>query len=182
MKKVDRNMKTILSIPSKACYRLKNHLLPTDVDLEELAFVFASVTQNEDELKFKYREWFPIQPDGFSTRSSFHLQLTDEMRAGIIKKAHDLDCSIIELHSHIGPYPACFSPSDWCGFKEFVPHVLWRLKGKPYAAVVVTQSGFDALVWTNNSQKPKLLDELRIGKISMSPTNLSLSKRKYYEI
>ncbi len=174
-------MKTILSITSKVFRKLKNHLLPIEGDLEEAAFVFTSLIKNKNELIFKYKEWFPVQKAGFSNRSSYHFELTNELRAGIIKKAHDLDCSIIEFHSHLGSYPSCFSPSDWCGFEEFVPHVLWRLKGKPYVAVVVTKSGFDALVWKSKGQNPKFLNELRIGKNSMSPTRLSFPRRKYYE-
>ena len=175
-------MKTILSIPYKVFRKLKNHLLPIEGDLEEAAFVFTSLIKNKNELIFKYKEWFPVPKDGFSSRSSYHFELANETRAGIIKKAHDLDCSIIEFHSHLGSYPSCFSPSDWCGFEEFVPHVLWRLKGKPYIAVVVATSGFDALVWKSIEQNPKFLNELRIGKISMSLTNLSLPRSRYYEV
>ncbi len=175
-------MKTIINIPPKVYRRLKNHLLPIDGDLEEVAFVFTSLIKNKNEITFKYKEWVPVQSNSFSSRSSFHFELSDKMRAGIIKKAHDLNCSIIEFHSHLGSSPACFSPSDWCGFEEFVPHVLWRLKGKPYVAVVVAKSGFDALVWTDNAQNSKFLDELRVRKVRMCPTNLSLTRRGYYEI
>ena len=67
--------------------------------------------------------------DKFENRSSFHFELSDEIRAKIIKKAHDLDCSIIEFHSHLGYYPACFSSSDWCGFEEFGRMYYGDLKG-----------------------------------------------------
>jgi len=174
-------MKTVLSIPSKVYNKLKNHLLPKMEDVEEAAFVFTSLFKNKNELIFKYKEWFPVKVDEFENRSSFHFELSDEIRAKIIKKAHDLDCSIIEFHSHLGYYPACFSYSDWCGFEEFVPHVLWRLKGKHYVAIVMARSGFDALVWKSKVQNYNFLDELRVGRIRMYPTRLSLPRRRYYE-
>ena len=105
--------------------------------------------------------------------------MSEEIRAKIIKIGHDLNCSIVEFHSHLGSYPACFSYSDWGGFDEFVPHILWRLKEKHYIAVVMTRSGFDSLVWSDKEKDPELLDSISIGKENLYPTKLSLPRSKY---
>ena len=72
------------------------------------------------------------------------------------------------------PWPAQFSEYDREGLLETVPHMLWRLAKRPYAAIVVAPSGFDALVWLSDPQKPSALDALVAGSQIMKPTNLSL--------
>ncbi|MFQ5807933.1 MAG: hypothetical protein ACE5I3_15925, partial [Phycisphaerae bacterium] len=56
-------------------------------------------------------------------------------------EAHDRDACLVELHSHTSPWPAAFSVSDMIGFRDFVPHILWRLR-RPYGAVVVAGETF----------------------------------------
>ena len=157
------------------------HLLPKRFLVEEAAFMFVRHDiKNEDEI-FKYLEWFPVPPNGFLSRSGYHFELTDEVRAKAIKQAHDLNASLVELHSHKGRQPAQFSPSDLLGFREFVPHVLWRLKMRPYLAVVVSRSGFDGLVWMVNPDDPKGLDGILVEKTVLKPTKLSNLRYGYYD-
>ena len=111
------------------------------------AFLFARHRTEDAEQIFETIEWYPVPPDGYGVRNEFHFELTDEVRAHVIKRAHDLGACIVEVHSHGGPLPAAFSPSDLWGFREFVPHVWWRLKGRPYLALVATRRDFDGLAW-----------------------------------
>lgn len=116
-------------------------------------------------------------PDnGFIIRSPYHFELTEQMRATVIKKAHDLDASIVELHSHKGSRWAEFSESDLFGFQEFVPHVWWRLKGRPYIAVVVSHTSFDGLVWLTNPNIPQRLDGIVTENSFLRPTKLTFIK------
>ena len=102
-----------------------------------------------------------------------HFALSDWVRADVIKRAHDLDASIAEFHSHLGPWPAEFSLTDQIGFQDFVPHVMWRLKGRPYLAVVVTPRDIDALVWMSDPKSPQHLDGIRAGDTIVRTTQLS---------
>ncbi len=174
-------MRSILSIPLEVYNKLKYHLLPKKMNAEEAAFVFASKTIERNNLIFQYKELFTVKENEFLCRTPYHFELSEEIRPKIIKKGHDLNCSIVEFHSHLGSHPACFSYSDWCGFDEFVPHILWRLKGKHYIAVVMTRSGFDSLIWKDKENDPEFLDLLSIGRDIIYPTKLSLPRRKYYD-
>lgn len=69
------------------------------------------------------------------------------MRAGLITRAHELSAGLVELHSHPNQRGACFSWSDLHGFDDFVPHVMWRLGGRPYVAVVMAVDSLDGVVW-----------------------------------
>jgi hypothetical protein len=148
------------------------HLAAPEREVEEAAFVFASHLEDGDR-RFRAIEWYAVPPDGFARQSSFYLELTDETRAHVIKRAHDLGASLVELHSHVGPHPAAFSLSDLAGFEEFVPHVWWRLKGKPYVAVVATDSGFDGLAWVSDPLTPVRIDGISVAGSVLEPSRLS---------
>jgi len=152
---------------------LWRHLLPHPDAEEEAAFLFARWTDNDTTGTFECVQWTPLPPEGFLSRSEYHLELTDAARAAAIKQAHDLGTSLVEFHSHTGRSPARFSPSDLVGFREFVPHVWWRLKGRPYLAVVVSRSGFDGLAWTVDPRTRRRLDAIVAGGVLLRPTALS---------
>ena len=123
----------LLHLPQEVHEALLTHLLPMQNRAEEAAFVFARPAEAAGSRTLEHVEWLPVPPEGFAARSRFHFELNDATRAAVIKRAHDLRASLIEFHSHHGPLPAEFSASDWAGFEEFVPHVRWRLRGRPYA-------------------------------------------------
>ena len=159
----------VVSVPEQIYRMVRRHLLPGWHRLEEAAFLYA--VPNED--AFEYLEWFPVPASGFVSRSAYYLELNDETRAKVIKRAHDLGASIVELHSHVGRERARFSPSDFSGFRDFVPHVLWRLKHLPYLAVIMTRTGFDGFVWKPGLDAPERLHGIQVGSRLLAPTELS---------
>ncbi|MFQ5803614.1 MAG: hypothetical protein ACE5JQ_12025 [Candidatus Methylomirabilales bacterium] len=166
----------LLDVPKEVYTALQAHLLPADSETEEAAFVFAHGAMDEGETVFRYAEWLAITPEGFVQRSEGYLELTDETRARVIKRAHDLGASIAEFHSHPFPGRAAFSLSDRAGLTEFVPHALWRLKGRPYIAVVVAPTSFDGLVWSPDAKTPRRLDGIMVGGRVLRPTGLTLRR------
>lgn len=172
----------VLEIPGRVRRALWAHLLPQRDPIEEVAFLFARQETSSDEERLRTVDWHPVPPEGFESRSAFHLDLGDHARAAAIKRAHDLGASIVEFHSHTGTWPAAFSPSDLAGFREFVPHVWWRLKSRPYAAVVVTKTGFDALAWIEGPDLPLRLTALESGGSILRPTALTPLIKKHDEL
>ena len=169
----------VLELPATVHEELHRHLVRKPGGNEQAAFVFAKHCATDN--RFGYLEWFPVPPEGFVVQLPYHFELTDETRARTIKRAHDLGCSVIEFHSHTGPWPAQFSPSDWSGFEEIVPHFWWRLKARPYAAVVVTKDGFDALAWLVDPNTPTRLAGISVGDQLLEPTRLSPVERDGYD-
>jgi len=157
----------IIALTKPEYSRLRAHLLPPGSEDEEAAFAFADVEQT-DGCCFVPREWLLLTPDDFAHRSPYHLELADETRARIIKRAHDLGTSIVEFHSHpcnlVG-----FSQSDSAGMAEFVPHVWWRLKGRPYAAVVIAPDGLEGFAWTKNPQTSERIAGLKVDSKLIKP-------------
>ncbi len=151
---------------------LLQHLLPPGSPYEEAAFLFADV---HDDNTFVVRDWAPIAADEFHHRSPYYLELADDTRARVIKRAHDLGASLVEVHSH-PCYHAVFSESDIAGFHEFVPHVMWRLKSRPYMAIVFSPGAFDGLVWLDAPDRPAALGHIVIGDLKLAPTGLSLAR------
>lgn len=174
-------LQSTILIPEEVYDDICNHLIPKNVKSERVAFIFATVSKTEKSVQFQFKDWHPVQPHEYEYQSSIYVELKDEMRPKIIKRAFDLDAAMIEVHSHPHPSPASFSPSDLYGFEDFVPHVWWRLGGKPYAAIVFSHSDFDALVWIDNPKNPQQLTEIIVGDRHLNPNALSLRNggRKY---
>lgn len=169
---------TVVRVPEHVFRSVRRHLLPWWHRVEEAAFLYAAPTDDA----LEYLEWFPVPASDFASRSAYHLELKEETYARAIKRAHDLGASIVEMHSHLGRSPAKFSPSDLIGFRDFVPHVLWRLKHLPYLAVVMTRSGFDGFVWKCGPDEPERLAGIQVESRLLTPTELSpLPNRRYDE-
>ena len=164
---------TWLRLPESDLARIVSHLVPEVMLHEEAAFGFAAYEASDGEPTFRLLEWAPVPTDGFESRSLYHLSLSDEARTGAIKRAHDLQCCLVEWHSHYGSRPAEFSSSDLWGFAEFVPHVRWRLGGRPYAAVVVADGSFDGFAWIDDGAPRRLSMRLEPGGTLLSPTRIS---------
>jgi hypothetical protein len=148
------------------------HLLPPEQEVEQAAFLYATVTDKQ----FQITDWEPLVTPDFVIQTSFHIELTDGVRARVIKRAHDSGLALLEIHSHLGKWLAQFSPSDLAGFQDWVPHVRWRLRGKPYGALVATHSGFDGLAWID--EQPVVLNMIVGGRIR---TATGLSAKETYE-
>jgi len=158
--------------------RLRRHLLRTP-RCEQGAFLFCrhSVSDDGDHV-FECEDWSPLKRADYEVQADDYLELTDAARARLIKQAHDRGVCLVESHSHPGPYPATFSYSDLTGLDEFVPHVRWRLRGRPYAALVFAQSGFDGLAWTDGaSTPPRQLVAIETEKARLAATGLTLARR-----
>lgn len=144
---------------------LRRHL---SGDVEEVAFLFTEPYQ--DDRRLKVRDVMPISVEGFDFQSDYHVELADGLRPQLIKRAWDEDACLIEAHSHTEGR-AAFSPSDLWGFEEWVPHLRWRLRRRPYAALVFAREDFDALVWHGDGP-PVGLDAIEIaGGESLRPTD-----------
>lgn len=167
-------MKAFLKMESGVLDELMAHLLPRHSGEEQAAFLFARAEHGDQQVMLEVAETQKLGPGDFISQQNDYLELADATRAGLIKRAHDLDTSLVELHSHPGPWPAGFSYADRLGLQETVPHMWWRLKKRPYLAIVVAKSGFDALLWLDGPKVPRPLDGILAGERLLKPTNSSL--------
>ena len=162
-------MPLTLTLSSEGFERLREHLFAGQD--EQAAFGFAIWMPSTSTLEITALELIP--PDGFAFQSDYHIELSPKTQAGVIKRAFDLQASLVEFHSHRSSWPATFSWSDFRGFEEFVPHVRWRLAGRPYAAVVLHESSLDGLVWVDQTPLPISRIEPR-GQKPRPTTGLSI--------
>ena len=167
-------MKAYLAIKGPAYRTLMAHLLPPDCHQEQAAFLFTHTQRELRKICFAVAGIKLLSPEDFTVQEGDYLAMADSTRAGLIKQAHDMAASLIEIHSHPGPWPAAFSLADREGLRETVPHMWWRLNRRPYLALVVARSGFDALVWVDNPTAPQALDGLLVDGRTLIPTNASL--------
>ena len=164
-----------LKLDTELYSRLWSHLLPKGSKIEQLAFLFCKTTTLDGGVVFEpVDDWLLDGAEYFAAQHIDHLELSDEARIRVIKHAHVLGASLVELHSHPGPWPAAFSLYDKAGLEETVPHMRWRLRNRPYLAIVVAPSGFDALVWPRNARVPEPLAGIDLDDRILRPTNASL--------
>jgi proteasome lid subunit RPN8/RPN11 len=146
--------------------------------VEHVAFLFTAPAQSSKTLRVC--EIYPVPNDGFDFQSHMHVELTDEVRARVIKRAHDIGGSLVEVHSHLGG-PARFSASDLAGFEDWVPHVRWRLADRPYVAIVFSGEAFDALVWEGDARNPAPLDRLEVDDCPpRAPSRLTFRRKRWH--
>lgn len=167
-------MRIVLRLPESVYPELLSHLLPRGSTREEAAFLFLRPETAEHGLLLHHVDHQLLEADDFESQEDDYLELTSETRAKLIKRAHDLRASLAEFHSHPFPFPAEFSLADRIGLRETVPHMFWRLQKRPYLAVVVAPTGFDALAWVDNPITPKPLSGVLSGDTVLRPTNRSL--------
>lgn len=170
-------VQTSLFIPKKEYQNIYDSLLPPKLESEKAAFIFATIIRSDGCVNFQFKKWYSVKPHEYEYSSTGYLELKDEIRPKIIKMASDINAAIVELHSHTFSGIARFSFTDFQGFKEFVPHIYWRLKGKPYAAIVFSKSSFDALVWIDDPERYCQLTKIVVGKKSLYPSGASLADR-----
>jgi hypothetical protein len=156
--------------------RMSHHLIRKAPSAEEALFVISRAHIDRERLVFDPIHLELLTEYDYAYRSLYGFELTDECRGRIIKLAHDLNGSLLEFHSHPLSFDAEFSPSDLAGFEEFVPHVHWRLKGKPYAAVVVAQRSFDSFVWVPEALVHESRLAIEVGSKLIQPSRLTEMK------
>jgi hypothetical protein len=171
-----------LDLPVGLREKLWAHLLQSDD--EQVAFIFAAVSPDGDDILLTARDHYLAVSGDFEIYSEFHVELTDEARSRIIKRAWDTGTTPVELHSHPGDFEgAKFSRSDMFGFSEYVPHCRWRLPDQPYLAIVVGPAGADALAWVDESGEPVRLAAIRAaGRAVVVPTNQTIDDLESYSV
>jgi len=155
---------------------IKGHLFPKDINSENALFLFA-----KDKISsFEIIDYRMLSPYDFEIQLSYHIQIKSEVLGQLIKKVHDLNACLIEIHSHLEKEKASFSLSDWNGFNDFVPHILWRLPSRPYGALVFTYDSFDGIYWKNDVKRPKVIQGIIDGNKTVVSTGLSLKLKENY--
>lgn len=150
-------MGVIVRVPPALADQLDRHL-SGGFD-EQLAFMLATWSGDEADIV----DLRLIATKAFDLQTPWHLSLSDEERAVVIKWAHDRGSALVEAHAHRGGQLAEFSPSDHTGLDAFVPHVWWRLRHRPYIALVFAERTFDGLAWRTGPETPEPVAALRTG-------------------
>lgn len=163
-------MKKVYIKLDKSSYQNIRNFLFQDQS-EHVVFLLAKVFKEPTKIIFEISNYNLI-PNEETDNSAYDLRLKEEAQAKIIKWAWDNQASLIEIHSH--PFfkiATAFSSYDLEGFEEFVPHVWWRLKRKPYIALVFGQTDYDALAWIDNPNDSFEIEGILVNGNLLKPTN-----------
>src|SRR5579863_2495379 len=88
---------------------LRAHLLPRDCLQEQAAFLYVKQRAGGTMTHLDCVEAETLGSEDFVSREADYIELEDYARVRLIKRAHQLEASLVEIHSHIGPWDAAFS-------------------------------------------------------------------------
>ena len=144
-----------ISFPANLFVDLTAHLNKTP---ESIAFMLCSMPVQDG--RFRVVDLRLIKA-GSDLRSDDHCELPDDVRAEIIRWAWQADGCLVEAHSHGLLYgPAEFSRYDLRQLSQWVPHVQWRLRGRPYGALVSASREFDGIAWMGGH--PESIEQIEV--------------------
>jgi hypothetical protein len=147
---------------------LLNHLTATP---ESVAFMRCAPP--EADRVFRVDEVRLISAREQHSRADDHCELADDVRADVIRWAWNSGGCLIEAHSHGSIFgPPQFSRFDLTQLSEWVPHVRWRLAGRPYAALVTASREVDGLAWIDD--RPEAVDRLVVDGVEFATSGQSI--------
>lgn len=155
----------VLHLDTARWAALKDHM---DHRVERAAFLFAS----HDTGALHVRDIWLLDDDGYDISTADHLAAHEDALPEVIRRAHAGNHAVIEAHSHNSRGQTRFSNYDLDNIAELARHMLWRLPGRPYTALVIGPDSFDALQWAPDAQS---LTEVDIAGDIRRPTGLSLA-------
>lgn len=143
-----------IAVDAELWNAVRQHL---DLKAERLGFFTADWSPLTRD--FTVRDWKPMAEQAAAVGpDELQVSLSDEARMAVIQWAAAEDACLIEVHSHGRRGPAAFSPFDLRNLADWVPHLRWRLRGRPYAAIVTSIHDLDALAWIDAVGEPVQVD------------------------
>lgn len=127
--------------------RLLSHLRAQP---EQVAFLQGFATDDRD--SFLLDQIFLVTADEIELGWS-HVTLGEEARRRLFSWTAQQADVLVEAHSHgvLGD-PVGLSITDLDGLSEWVPHMRWRLSGRPYVALVFGQESMDGVAWVDEKR------------------------------
>ena len=164
---------TVLSFPMDTFDELSSHLETP----EQVAFMLA---HEESQGIFRVNAIRTYETGGSEYRTNQEYE--DVIRPEVIGWAWETGGCLIEAHSH-GKWfsPVAFSPFDLEQLDEWVPHVRWRLEGRPYFAIVTAGDEVDGLAWLDNENPTRIGKLIIDGSPDLQTTGVSAARLRRYE-
>lgn len=113
-------------------------------------------------------------PELLDDADAWHVALTDAGRQAVLRWAAERGVGLAEVHTHPGWWPAEFSEVDLGGLRHWASNVVWRLGGRPYAALVIASASIDGLVWRDRDAVPVVPDGVERSGRLLLPTGRSV--------
>jgi hypothetical protein len=116
-------------------------------------------------------------PADFDHQSAMHVSLAEHVRPELIAWAWKRELCLVEAHTHVRGDPVCLSSTDLSGLSDWVPHVWWRLRARPYAAIVFGDETVDGIAWRRSATGAEGVAALEVdGRPPQVMTGLSLPR------
>lgn len=161
-----------LTVPTDINSRLLTYL---EVPVERMAFLIASPDE-ASQVWTVVDELLLVDGVDYAYQGIHGMELADDVRPRVLTWANRPHVALVEVHSHGQfSFPTSFSATDLDGLNEVVPQMLWRLRGRPYAALVLGRDDLDALSWCQPGQAASVPVSVTLGDRTLTPTGIALN-------
>ena len=143
---------------------------------ERVAFLFAhhAAVDTAAATDVRVEEVRLLNRDDYLHRDRYGVELAEHVRPALIRTAHEHGYAVVEAHAHGWPGSSTrFSPTDLDGLEQLGPHMIWRLPGRPYTALVLGPDSFDALQWHPDG-RVTTIEALIVDEVRTAPTGISV--------
>lgn len=153
-------MVILVSIPREKYRFIRAHLFKGAK--EQGCFLFADTRLEGAVVNMQVKGMHLIKENRWDHQSDFHLDLKEDEKVKVMRKAKKSGYDLIECHSHRFSGVAKFSQSDISGLDAFVRYIWWKLPGKIYGALVWTKNDIAGDAWLPKKASPIIISEIRI--------------------
>jgi hypothetical protein len=141
---------------------------------EPIAFLFTQPLDSDHDVQVV--DLRLLNEHDYLRRNRYRVEVADHVRPELILTAHRHGYAVVEAHAHGWPgNDTRFSSTDLDGLRDLGPHMIWRLPGRPYTALVLGPDSFDALQWLADGAITTI-ESLVVDGEPGYPTGLSLPR------
>jgi len=153
-------MRNWLSVAADDFAALRSHCLAGPD--EDVAFAVASLVREAADTGLLIRDWAPVPPEHYIERSPSHFSIDSTHVVPWLKRAEELDGTLVLVHGHRGTFAPEFSEADLRGERRLFSGALGYFGDRPMAALLINPEGAAARLWWPGVRGPDPIQRVKV--------------------